>query len=348
MCKIFGKRFNDYFINKKTQAFLGFLANSLGLKVEDLVITRKGQGSWIHPKAAVHFATWLSPEFHLKVINWVYRYIVGDASLIDDVASRVENVNQEELKETKKRIKAAEQELEAATGRIAGLQEELIKTLDQNSDLEGRLVSTQSQVQLVQEEIERVETESDEVAKQLQESKKQKDEVGAEFNRVSLELKELKDSLDLMTRSRNRAEQDSAIYQKKYFEVEGAYTEIFNKYNTVKEKHAKVVDAYHNTNKLMGEAIKNYERGHHELTAIQEKEAKIKKQVLLLVSSTTITNYYYTITTTTTTITPTITTTSTRSWCSAVSTSNPNRRSQNSRRELTSPTRSWTRPRRTW
>jgi hypothetical protein len=98
MCKIFGRRFHDYFISKKTQTYLNVLAGRLGLEIKDIVITKRGgdiryQGSWIHPLVAVHFAMWLSPEFAVDVMEWTARFIAGDLTLVADICARSDEVN---------------------------------------------------------------------------------------------------------------------------------------------------------------------------------------------------------------------------------------------------------------
>lgn len=71
----FGKAPKDYLKTEQTQAYITALAQSLSDRTKiltekkQLVIVKKGnsknfeQGTWLHPKLAVHFARWLSPEF---------------------------------------------------------------------------------------------------------------------------------------------------------------------------------------------------------------------------------------------------------------------------------------------
>ena len=84
MCKIAGKRWNDYATNQSTKEFIKALAIDTGIPVSNLIqIIRGGykdhQGTWVHPQVAVHLAQWLSPEFAVKVSRWVYDWLSGHA-----------------------------------------------------------------------------------------------------------------------------------------------------------------------------------------------------------------------------------------------------------------------------
>lgn len=69
----FGKLPKDYLINKNTQSYIKALENKLKsdrgnliTEQNQLVMVKKGgnqQGTWLHPKLAIDFARWLSPEF---------------------------------------------------------------------------------------------------------------------------------------------------------------------------------------------------------------------------------------------------------------------------------------------
>ena len=87
MAKANGVRLDNYFANKATTVYLETLARSLeseGSKKTnqegtssdvqnpgiEILRVRKGgrkdlQGTWAHPLVAIHFAQWISPEFHL-------------------------------------------------------------------------------------------------------------------------------------------------------------------------------------------------------------------------------------------------------------------------------------------
>ncbi|HFC0036170.1 KilA-N domain-containing protein [Neisseria gonorrhoeae] len=71
----FGKLPKDYLKTEKTQQYISALAESLSERTKiltdenQLVIVKKGnsknftQGTWLHPKLAIHFARWLNPRF---------------------------------------------------------------------------------------------------------------------------------------------------------------------------------------------------------------------------------------------------------------------------------------------
>lgn len=83
MCKAAGKLFNDYSRLDTTRAYLQALASDTGIPVSQLVVSRRGntsafkQGTWVHPKVAIHLAQWLSPEFAVQVSNWVFDWLSG-------------------------------------------------------------------------------------------------------------------------------------------------------------------------------------------------------------------------------------------------------------------------------
>lgn len=71
----FGKLPKDYLKTEQTQQYISALAESLSERTKiltdenQIVIVKKGnsknftQGTWLHPKLAVHFARWLNPKF---------------------------------------------------------------------------------------------------------------------------------------------------------------------------------------------------------------------------------------------------------------------------------------------
>ena len=71
----FGKLPKDYLKTEQTQQYISALAESLSERTKiltdenQLVIVKKGnsknftQGTWLHPKLAIHFARWLDPKF---------------------------------------------------------------------------------------------------------------------------------------------------------------------------------------------------------------------------------------------------------------------------------------------
>jgi hypothetical protein len=70
---------NNWFENDRTNKYLELLSSKTGLEVNKLV-QKIGAGSqrevWIHPKLAVSFAMWLSPEFEMMVSEWVEQWLL--------------------------------------------------------------------------------------------------------------------------------------------------------------------------------------------------------------------------------------------------------------------------------
>ena len=68
----FGKQARDYLKTEQTQQYITALAEFLSVKTKiltkenQIVIVKRGgseQGTWLHPKLAIHFARWLDPKF---------------------------------------------------------------------------------------------------------------------------------------------------------------------------------------------------------------------------------------------------------------------------------------------
>ena len=79
------KRVREFTDNKGTIEFIQALANELNTNSnncsylpEDLCITKKGAkgGTWMHPYLFLKYAMWLSPEFEVKVIKFVYDNLI--------------------------------------------------------------------------------------------------------------------------------------------------------------------------------------------------------------------------------------------------------------------------------
>jgi len=85
ICDAIGKQWNNYYRNKKTQSYISVLSAETRIRASELIQIVKGgipenQGTWIHPKVAIHFAQWLSPEFAVQVTNWVYDWMLSGVS----------------------------------------------------------------------------------------------------------------------------------------------------------------------------------------------------------------------------------------------------------------------------
>lgn len=87
MCKMAGKKWNHYISNNTTKEYLEALASETGIPASQLIISQKGnsgkfdQGTWVHPKVAIHLAQWLSPQFAVKVTNLVHDWMLKRAGV---------------------------------------------------------------------------------------------------------------------------------------------------------------------------------------------------------------------------------------------------------------------------
>ena len=79
------KRIRDFMENKSVKSFLEALVNEVNLTsdnhrylISDLCITKMGRKAetWMHPYLFVKYAMWLSPEFEVKVIKFVYDNLI--------------------------------------------------------------------------------------------------------------------------------------------------------------------------------------------------------------------------------------------------------------------------------
>lgn len=73
------KNANSWFEKDRTNEFLELLSDKTKLEVYQLYQKPNPgtfQDIWIHPKLAVSFAMWLSPEFEMMVSEWVEQWIL--------------------------------------------------------------------------------------------------------------------------------------------------------------------------------------------------------------------------------------------------------------------------------
>jgi hypothetical protein len=72
MANASGKQIEDWIRLKATSPYLDALSSMTGIPVIDLLIVGKGnQPTWAHPKVAIKFAAWCSPEFEVQVTSWI-------------------------------------------------------------------------------------------------------------------------------------------------------------------------------------------------------------------------------------------------------------------------------------
>jgi hypothetical protein len=80
MAKANGKLIADYLRLDTTKAVLDKLSMDMGIPISKLVQIRRGkpvnlQGTWGHPKIAIHCGQWCSADFSVLVINWVFDWM---------------------------------------------------------------------------------------------------------------------------------------------------------------------------------------------------------------------------------------------------------------------------------
>jgi len=94
------KRMQHYLDNESTKRFLGALAQAENLNSRNtgelengLMETKRGKygGTWMHPYLFIDFAMWLSPEFKVTVIKWVYDNLI---KLRNEAGDTFKEVNQ--------------------------------------------------------------------------------------------------------------------------------------------------------------------------------------------------------------------------------------------------------------
>jgi hypothetical protein len=72
------KDVRDWLLTERAKSYIERLSTKTGIPVLDLVQVKKGgnaSGTWLHPKLATPFATWLSIEYEFQVSEWVEQWI---------------------------------------------------------------------------------------------------------------------------------------------------------------------------------------------------------------------------------------------------------------------------------
>ncbi len=86
MCNKVEKSFKAYHDDELTKAYLNELCSTINIPITTLIETIRGedtqepQETWVHPKVAIHLASWLSPAFAVQVIEWVFSWMNGKTS----------------------------------------------------------------------------------------------------------------------------------------------------------------------------------------------------------------------------------------------------------------------------
>lgn len=81
MCQAAGKMLGHYLENKKTKSFIKTLSLAIGIPIAELIQIVMGglgkQGTYVHPKVAIHLAQWASDDFSVFVTNLVFDWMSG-------------------------------------------------------------------------------------------------------------------------------------------------------------------------------------------------------------------------------------------------------------------------------
>lgn len=70
MCKANGKRWSDFRESVAAASYMEALSRKTGIPVYDLVVSKQGEGTWIHPDLATELARWISADFSVFVNQW--------------------------------------------------------------------------------------------------------------------------------------------------------------------------------------------------------------------------------------------------------------------------------------
>ncbi|WP_082887888.1 KilA-N domain-containing protein [Eikenella sp. NML03-A-027] len=103
----FGKLPKDYLKSEQTQQYISVLAENLSVrrkiltKENQIVIVKRGgieQGTWLHPKLAVHFARWLDPKFAVWCDEQIEQILSGSPQTRKALPSGLTYEQQEQVK----------------------------------------------------------------------------------------------------------------------------------------------------------------------------------------------------------------------------------------------------------
>lgn len=133
------KKFGKWNENQNSQEFLRELSSVIRIRITELIDTIQGgtpqyQGTWVHPRVAIHIAQWVSPKFAARVTGWIHELLVcGSVSYGYERSSNV--VMQEQLQQLQNTIHMKDAE-------INSLQSKLDHLIRQNDELrrESKLV----------------------------------------------------------------------------------------------------------------------------------------------------------------------------------------------------------------
>ena len=70
MCRANDKRWHAFRESTAATTYIEALSRKTGISVYDLIVSKKGQGTWIHPDVATELARWISPDFSIFINQW--------------------------------------------------------------------------------------------------------------------------------------------------------------------------------------------------------------------------------------------------------------------------------------
>jgi len=126
MCNANKKKYSGWFRLESTKEYLKELSLNTGYDTLTLVEVKvgggnKNSGTWVHPYVAINLAQWLSPKFAVFVSKLVFRYISGDATLIEEIKH-----NNEVLNMQIKNLQDENKEKDERLNRMYNIQKELL------------------------------------------------------------------------------------------------------------------------------------------------------------------------------------------------------------------------------
>jgi hypothetical protein len=90
MGKAVGKFVGSWMQNQSTKEYLEVFASATRTPLAELLYVNNGSTSWAHPKIALRFAQWCSPEFAVQVDFWVDELLTTGKVEIDNDKSASE------------------------------------------------------------------------------------------------------------------------------------------------------------------------------------------------------------------------------------------------------------------
>lgn len=78
------KKPSEWLSNNSTQSMIEKVATVEGIPANELIEVKRGRngGTWIHPRLAIRFATWLNDDFSLQVEDWVQKWTTGNLTTV--------------------------------------------------------------------------------------------------------------------------------------------------------------------------------------------------------------------------------------------------------------------------